>query len=74
MSFTHFEKEIIMKKVNWLKKYKGPGSRRPEGLLVAFFAGILLMGSFAPGKVLGDSNKVSDAPSDPRPVWLFKDT
>ena len=74
VSFTHFEKEIIMKKVSWFKQYKGPGIRRPEGLLVAFFAGILLMGSFSPGKVLGDSNNVSDTPSDPRPVWLFKDT
>ena len=64
----------MMKKVSWFKPYKGSGLRRPEGLLVAFFAGILLMGSFAPGKVLGDSNKVSDVPSDPRPVWLLKDT
>tara|TARA_B100000586_G_C20043785_1_gene398888 strand:- start:647 stop:838 length:192 start_codon:yes stop_codon:yes gene_type:complete len=63
-----------MKEVNWLKKYKGHGIRRLEGILPAFFAGILFMGSFASGKVLGDSNSVSDTPSDPRPVWLLKDT
>ena len=63
-----------MKKISWFKQFKGSGFRRPEGLILALFVGILLMGSFAPRKVLGDSNKVSDAPSDPRPVWLLKDT
>ena len=63
-----------MKEVNWSRKYKGHGSRRLEGILPAFFAGVLFMGSFAPGEVLGDSNNVSDTPSDPRPVWLIKPT
>ena len=63
-----------MKKISWFKQFKGSGFRRPEGLILALFAGILLMGSFAPRKVLGDSNKVSSIPPDPRPVWLIKPT
>ena len=63
-----------MKKISWFKQFKGSGFRRPEGLILALFVGILLMGSFAPRKVLGDSSKVSNTPSDPRPVWLLKDT
>ena len=63
-----------MKKISWFKQCKGPEFRRPEGLILAFFVGILFMGSFAPGEVLGDSNNVSDTPSYPRPVWLLKDT
>ena len=37
-----------MKKISWFKQFKGSGFRRPEGLILALFVGILLMGSFAP--------------------------